>query len=74
LWIDRNAPFRHTMVLAYTNGCESYIPTDKDFALGGYEAVSFPQVGAALRYRTRVALKPGIEKQIREQVQALWSR
>jgi hypothetical protein len=74
LWIDHSSPFRHTMVLAYTNGCESYIPTDKDFALGGYEAASFPQVAAALRYRSRIALKPGIEQQIHKQVQALWSR
>jgi hypothetical protein len=74
LWIDRSSPFRHAMVLGYTNRCESYIPTDRDFALGGYEAASFPQAGAALRYRCRVALQPGVERRIKQQIQALWSR
>jgi hypothetical protein len=62
-----------TMVLAYTNGCESYIPTDSDFALGGYEATASPKPSAALRYGHRQALKPGAERQIRQQIEALWS-
>jgi len=74
LWVDRNSPFRRTMVLGYTNGCESYIPTDKDLALGGYETASFPAVGAPLRYSGRVALKPGIEQQIRQRIHTLWKR
>jgi hypothetical protein len=73
LWIDQNSPFRHTMVLAYTNGCESYVPTDKDFPLGGYEATASPAPSAALRYPRRVALRPGIERLIQQQIQALWS-
>jgi hypothetical protein len=73
LWIDRVSPFRHTMVLAYTNGCESYVPTDKDFASGGYEASGFPAAGAALRYSHRMPLKPGIERQIRQQIQSLFT-
>jgi len=73
LWADRHAPFRHTMVLGYTNGCESYVPTDADFALGGYEATASPEWCAALRYCHRQALKPGAERQIREQMQSLWS-
>lgn len=69
LWADRVLPFHRTMVLAYTNGCESYVPTDADFALGGYEAGSFPQAkAAALAYRYRVALKPGAEKRLREAI------
>jgi hypothetical protein len=73
LWVEQASPFRHNMVLAYTNGCESYIPTDKDFALGGYEAMAFPQIGAALRYRHRVALRPGIEPQIKKAITELWT-
>jgi hypothetical protein len=73
LWADKTAPFRHTMVLAYTNGCESYVPTDSDFALGGYEATASPKPSAALRYGHRQALKPGAERQIRQQIEALWS-
>jgi hypothetical protein len=73
LWIDQHSPFRHTMVLAYTNGCESYVPTDKDFPLGGYEAAASPAPSAALRYARRVALRPGIERLIQQQIQALWS-
>jgi len=73
LWADRNSPFRHTMVLAYTNGCESYVPTDSDFALGGYEALASPEPSAALRYCHRQALKPGAERQIRQQIEALWA-
>lgn len=72
LWADQNSPFRHTMVLAYTNGCESYVPTDRDFALGGYEASASPEPSAALRYFHRQALRPGTERQIREQIRALW--
>ena len=37
----------HRMMLAYTNGCESYVPLDRDFALGGYEAGTFPDLGSA---------------------------
>jgi hypothetical protein len=74
LWVEQASPFRHNMVLAYTNGCESYIPTDKDFALGGYEAMAFPQIGAAFRYRHRVALRPGIEPQIKKVITELWAR
>ena len=74
LWFDDAVPSEHNMMLAYTNGCESYIPTDRDLALGGYEAASFPSLdGAALRYRHRRALRPGAEQQIIEQLRALWA-
>jgi hypothetical protein len=73
LWVEQASPFRHNMVVAYTNGCESYIPTDRDFELGGYEAMAFPMQGAALRYRHRVALRPGIERQIKEAITRLWA-
>lgn len=74
LWADKESPFAHTMVLAYTGGCESYVPTDRDFPLGGYEAAHTPTPGAAaLTYPYRAALRPGIEQEIRRQIQALWS-
>ena len=59
LRLDREAPTLHRMMLAYTNGCESYVPLDRDFALGGYEGGTFPDLGSAsLRYRHRRALAP----------------
>jgi hypothetical protein len=73
LWVDQSTPFERTMVLAYTNGCETYVPTDKDFALGGYEAASFPSDAAALRYPYRGALKPGIEQQVKEGISESWA-
>jgi hypothetical protein len=74
LWIDKNSPFEHNMVLAYTGGCESYVPTDKDFSLGGYEAVHSPTRGAALGYPYRAALRPGIEHEIKKLIRTVWSR
>ena len=73
LMLDDAAPAQHNMMLSYTNGCESYIPMDKDLALGGYEAASFPEDGAALRYRHRRALRSGFEKLLIEQLRSLWS-
>ena len=75
LWVEEISPFEHTMTCAYTNGCEAYIPTDRDLELGelgGYEAASFPSPGAALAYRNRLALLPGVERQIKEAVCRLW--
>ena len=73
LWFDQSAPFERKLVLAYTNGCETYVPTDKEFAVGGYEAASATLDGAALRYPYRVALKPGVEQQIRQAITGLWA-
>ena len=73
LWFDQSAPFEKKMMLAYTNGLESYVPTDKDFALGGYEAASFPSDAAAFRFRYRTALRPGVEQQIRQGITGLWT-
>lgn len=72
LWADASSPFRHTMVWAYTNGCETYIPTDSAFEQGGYEAVPSPESGAALAYRHRLALRPGVEGQIKNAITELW--
>ena len=75
LWIDRTAPFDHTMVLGYTNGCEAYVPTDHDLALGptgGYEAAAFPDWKTAnLQYPIRTPLAPGIEGQIKHALRSM---
>jgi hypothetical protein len=73
LRLDREVPTRHRVMLAYTNGCESYIPMDRDLALGGYEAGTFPDLsGASLRYRHRRALAPGFEQLVIDQLRSLW--
>jgi hypothetical protein len=72
LWTGAASPFRRTMVWAYTNGCETYVPTDAAFEHGGYEAALAPASAAALAYRYRLALKPGIEAQIKEAIKGLW--
>lgn len=38
LEIQRRSPFRHTLVLGYSNGCTCYVPTEEAFGEGGYEA------------------------------------
>jgi len=73
LRLDREAPTTHRMMLAYTNGCESYVPLDRDFSLGGYEGGTFPDLGSAsLRYRHRRALAPGCEARVMERLHSLW--
>jgi len=71
LWADNESPFAHTMVWAYTNGCESYVPTDAALELGpaaGYEAACFPSGGAGLMYPNRVPLRVGVEGRIRQAI------
>lgn len=72
LALDREIPTKQNMMLAYTNGCESYIPMDRDLTLGGYEAASFPADGAALRYFHRRALCAGSEQLVFESLRSLW--
>lgn len=78
LWADSASPFKYNMILAYTNGCESYIPTDTDFALGGYEAASCPRSAgipasmAAVKYPHRLALKHGAEHHIKSALLESW--
>ncbi len=67
--LDHESPWAHTMVTAYTNGCESYIPTDAALGEGGYEAASYPDMGAAWRYPYRVAMAPGGEGLVMAAVQ-----
>ena len=76
LWIKENSPFKNTMVWAYTNGCEIYVPVDSAFQEGGYEAAPSPtlEYASALYYHNRLALAPGVERRIKDTVQGLWSR
>ena len=45
----------------------------RDLELGGAETAPFPADAAPLFYRHRVALKPGVEKFVKEKVAALLS-
>lgn len=74
LMLDKDSPTEHTMMLGHTNGDESYIPLDRDLALGGYEAASFPDLnGASLRFPQRRALRLGFERQVTETLRSLWN-
>ena len=52
------SPFKHNIVLGYTNGVNGYIATRRDYLMGeagGYEAAP---LGSAINYTTRLAPKP----------------
>lgn len=68
-WIKTISPFKNTIVLAYTNGCESYIPLARHFSEGGYEAARFPEIGSPFYYYPRLTLMPEIEKIIKTNVE-----
>ena len=58
-------PFKHNMVLGYTNGLECYVATKADYDLGergGYE--SSPR-GAAFMFQTRLPLAGESEQHLR---------
>jgi len=78
LWAEAASPFDRNMTVAYTNGVESYIPTDVDLGLGGYEASPFPRDGvfstSALKYPRRLALRPGAEKLVKDAMIQAWGR
>lgn len=75
LWAVENSPFEHTFVFGYTNGCESYIPVDSAFEIGGYEASLSPGLhSSGLLYRHRLAMRPGLEGQIKGGISRLWQR
>ena len=67
-WIDQISPFARTMVMGYTNACESYMPTDRDIEIGGPESSPF---GAPLWYHHRLAPKVGLEKLIKQKLAKL---
>jgi hypothetical protein len=75
LQLDREISVQHKMMLGYSNGCESYIPTDRELELGGYEAATFPALdGASLRYCHRRALRPGCEQLVLQTLRSLWNK
>jgi neutral ceramidase len=75
LKLDTEIPAQNKMMMGYSNGCESYIPTDRELGLGGYEAATFPALdGASLRYRHRRALRPGCEKLVFQTLRSLWQK
>lgn len=68
LFVDETSPFSHTFVFGYTNGSEVYIATKAAYELGlkaGYEAG--PR-NHALSGPYRLALRPSVEEQIREEI------
>jgi hypothetical protein len=69
LWAAQTSPLPHTMCMAYTNGCQTYVPTDADLGRGGYEAADALSGGAALFYPYRRALRAGHESRIRDAIQ-----
>jgi neutral ceramidase len=74
LLADKASPFQHTLVFAYTNGCESYVATEKDYRMGdrgGYEA---SRTGAALVYHHRLPLQANCEKLIHDGIQQLFKQ
>jgi hypothetical protein len=60
LYIQENSPFKHTLVLAYTNGNAAYVPTADAFYLNGYEVH-----GAQHRYGSPY-LSPESDEMIKE--------
>ena len=67
LWAVENSPARHTMVWAYTNGDEIYVPVDAALGEGGYEAAPSPtlEYASALYYHNALAPRPGAEMAIK---------
>lgn len=56
--IDAASPFEQNFVLAYSNGCISYVPTAEAYPHGGYEVVS------AIDYYGTLMLSPASEQVI----------
>ena len=77
LWIDKNAPFRHTMTFAFTNGYEGYVANDaalKMGAKGGYEAAALPNWGGQVWTRHLGPPAVGCEKIVKDTLSSLWPR
>jgi len=71
LLVDKISPFKHNMVFAYTNGCEGYVGTRKDYELGDRGGYETAPLGAPLLYHGRLAPRPAAEAQIREGITRL---
>lgn len=77
LWIDKNAPFNHTMTFAYTNGYQGYVAVDEAWRLGpqgGYEAASLPNWGGQVHTEHFGPPAVGSEKIIKDTVASLWPK
>ena len=75
LWIDKNAPFKHTMTFAYTNGYQGYIAIDEALRLGpkgGYEAASLPNWSGQVWSEHFSPPAVGSEKIVKDAVASLW--
>ena len=76
IWIDKHAPFKHTMVFALTNGGRAYIGTDQALAMGangGYEAACLPNWGGHETMSPHLGPPAvGCEKMIHKAFQSLW--
>jgi hypothetical protein len=69
LAIDAFSPFQHSMVCAYCNVSENYIPTDAEHARGGYEIHGGPRF-----YPYHAGPQVGAQKLILSHVAALLQR
>ena len=77
LWIDKNAPFKHTMTFAYTNGDQGYIAVDEAWrmgAKGGYEAASLPNWGGQVWTKHFGPPAVGCEKIVKDTITSLWPK
>lgn len=75
LWIDRNAPFKHTMTFAYTNGYQGYIAVDEALSMGakgGYEAGSLPNWGGQVWTEHCGPPAVGCESIVKDTLASLW--
>ena len=69
LRIDERSPFQHTLVWAYCNCTENYIPSDREHRRGGYEII-----GGPLRYPYHTGPARGAEALILGQVARMLDR
>ena len=75
LWIDKLAPFKHTMTFGYTNGYEGYVAVDDAWQMGpkgGYEAASLPNWGGQVHTKHLGPPAVGCEKIIKNTITSLW--
>lgn len=78
LWIDENAPFKHNMTFAYTNGYEQccYVAVDEALRLGrkgGYEAATLPNWWGQVWGIHCGPPAVGSEKIVKDTLASLWA-
>ncbi len=77
LWIDENAPFKHTMTLTLTNGGKGYIAVDEALAMGpkgGYEAATLPNWDGQVFSSHFGPPAVGCEKIIKDNIASFWEQ